>query len=94
MGSEGRNPNGDSRGSGFEFSVVEVAGRRLVELEVGRGLGIGGVEAGRLVEQEVPLGRAAGEAGPVGEALTRRNMRCAGAPIRGGGGWRRRRVGR
>jgi len=38
MGGASRSRNGDSRGSGFEFSVVEVAGRRLVELEVGRGL--------------------------------------------------------
>jgi len=33
MGGASRSLNGDSRGSGFEFSVVEVAGRRLVELE-------------------------------------------------------------
>jgi len=42
----------------IESSVVGAVGQRLVELEVGRGLGIGGVEAGRLVEEEVPLGRA------------------------------------
>jgi hypothetical protein len=41
------------------FSVVEVVGQRLVELEVGHGLRIGWVEARRLVEQEVPLGWAA-----------------------------------
>ena len=41
------------------FSVVEVVGQRLVELEVGHGLRIGWVEARRLVEQEVPLRWAA-----------------------------------
>jgi len=40
-------------------SVVEVAGQGLVELEVGDGLGIGGVEARRLVEHKVTLGWAA-----------------------------------
>ena len=39
--------------------VVEAGGRRLVELEGGVGLGVGGVEGGRLVEQEVTLWRVA-----------------------------------
>jgi hypothetical protein len=56
MGGEGRSPNGDSREGRIEFSVAEVVGQRLVELEVGEGLWIGGVEARRLVEQEVTLG--------------------------------------
>jgi hypothetical protein len=43
-------------GGRIELSVVEVVGRRLVELEVGNGLGIGEVEARRLVEHEVTLG--------------------------------------
>jgi len=50
------------------FSVVEVAGRRLIELKVGHGLRIGRVEA--LVEQEVTLRRPAGRRErrrPVGE---------------------------
>lgn len=36
-------------------SVVEAAGKRLVELEVGDGLGIEGVEGRGLVEQEIVL---------------------------------------
>ena len=51
-------------------SVVEVGGQGLVELDVGHGLGVGGVEARRLVEQEVPLRRAASGRegrGPVGK---------------------------
>jgi len=58
MGGGSQSPNEDSRG-GVELSVVEFVGQRLVEQEVGHGLGIGGVEARNLVEQEIPLGRAA-----------------------------------
>jgi hypothetical protein len=43
----------------MEFSVVEVVGQRLVEPEVGHGLGVGGVKARRLVQHEVTLGWAA-----------------------------------
>jgi len=76
MGGESRSPKEGSRGRRMEFSVVEVAGRGLVELEVGHGLGIGGIEARCLVEREVPLrwpasGRERGR--PVGEALTPRD---------------------
>ena len=52
------------------LSVVEVVGQRLVELEVGHGFGIGGIEARRLVEQQGSLGRAASGRegrGPVGK---------------------------
>jgi len=70
----GRAEAGGEDGWGPELpvsqSVVEVARQRLVELEVGHGLGIGRVEARCLVEEEVPLRRAAGrrERGrPVGE---------------------------
>jgi hypothetical protein len=79
------------------LSVVEVAGQRLVELKVGHGLRIGRVEARRLVEQEIALRRpAGGREGrrPVGEALTPRNIRCAGAPVRGAEEWRRGQAGR
>jgi len=88
---------------GIELSVVEVVGQRLVEQEgtarsvVGDGLGIDGVEARRLVQDEVTLGWAASRREgrrSVGQALTPRNMRCAGAPIRGARGWRRGRAGR
>ena len=41
------------------FSVEGVVGQRLVEQEVGNGLGIDGVEARRLVQHEVTLGWAA-----------------------------------
>jgi hypothetical protein len=60
----------------IESSVVEVLGQRLVELEVGEGLGIGGVEARRLVEQEGSLGRAASgreRRRPVGEVEVQKN---------------------
>ncbi len=45
-------------------------GQGLIELEVGHGVSIGGVEGGSLIEQEVTLrGRAGGreERGPVGQ---------------------------
>ncbi len=56
MGGGSQSPNEDSRG-GVELSVVEFVGQRLVEQEVGHGLGIGGVEARNLVDQEIPLRR-------------------------------------
>jgi hypothetical protein len=79
----------DARGGRIEFSVVEVVGQRLVELEgtarsvVGDGLWIGGVEARGLIEQEGSLrwstsGRERWR--PMGEALTPRNVRCALSP--------------
>ena len=52
------------------MSVVEVAGQGLVEVEVGHRLGLGGIEARRLVDQEISLRRpASGREGrrPVGE---------------------------
>jgi hypothetical protein len=67
MGGERQMPGGVP---GVEpFSVVEVGGQRLVEPEVGHGLGVGGVKARRLVEHEVALRRAASrcEAGFVGK---------------------------
>jgi hypothetical protein len=51
-------------------SVVEVAGQRLVELEVRHGVGVGGVKARGLIEQESPLRRPASGRegrGPVGK---------------------------
>jgi len=83
-----------------ERSRVEVVGQGLVEVEFRDGVGIGGVEGGRLIEEpreEIALGRSAGGRegrGCVGEALTPRNVRCAGAPVRGRGGWPRRREDR
>ena len=44
-------------------SEVEVVGQGLVELKVGDGLGLGGIEGGRLIEEpreEIALGRSAG----------------------------------
>ncbi len=40
-------------------SVVELVRQRLIEHEVRDGLGVGGIEGRRLVEEEVSLGRAA-----------------------------------
>jgi len=57
-------------GGADQFSVVEVVGQRLVELEGGQRVGIGGVETRRLIEQEVPLRRPARGRegrGPVGQ---------------------------
>ena len=63
MGGERQMPSGVP---GVEpFSVVEVGGQRLVDLEgtarsvVGDVLGVGGVKARRLVQHEVTLGWAA-----------------------------------
>ena len=53
----GRGDAGTGEGWG-EVSVVEPRGEGLVEVEVGGGLGARGVEGGRLVEEEVGLGRA------------------------------------
>jgi len=92
----GESPAGRTGGA----SEVEVVGQGLVELEVRDGVGLGGVEGRCLIEEpgeEIALGRSAGGREGrrfVGEALTPRNMRCAGAPDRDGGGWRRRRADR
>ena len=46
-----------------DASGVEVLGQGLVELEVGDGLGLGGIEGGRLIEEprmEIALRRSAG----------------------------------
>ena len=54
----GESPAGRTGGA----SEVEVVGRGLVELEVGDGLGLGGVEGRCLIEEpgeEIALGRAA-----------------------------------
>ena len=71
MGGGSRSRNEDFPWGRIEFSVVEVVGQGLVELEVGHGLGIGGVEARRLIDQEIPLRRpASGREGrrPVGRS--------------------------
>lgn len=50
-------------GDRAEDSGVEVAGQGLVEIEVRNGVGLGGVEGGRLIEEpreEIALGRATG----------------------------------
>ena len=68
-------PNEDSRG-GIELSVVEVAWQGLVEVEVGRRLGLGGIEARRLVDREISLRRPASgreRRGPVGEVEVQKN---------------------
>ena len=68
-------------------SEIKVVGRGLVELELGDGLGLGGVERGCLIEEpgeEIAIGEARGRAR--GAAV------CGGG--RGGGGWRRRRADR
>lgn len=85
-------------GGGVRRVSVAKAGRQgLVELEARIRICVRGIEGGGLVKQEVALWRApsGGEGrGAVWEALTPRNIRCAGAPIRDGGEWRRRRAGR
>jgi hypothetical protein len=74
MGGERQMPSGVP-GVG-PFSVVEVGGQRLVELEVGDGVWIGGVEPRCLVEQAIPLRRpASGREGrrPVGKVEVQKN---------------------
>lgn len=59
MGLDGWTSRGDAgTGAGWgEVSVVEPRGKGLAEFEVRCGLGARGVEGGRLVEEEVSLGR-------------------------------------
>lgn len=70
-------PKGDSPGQRDSgASEVDVVGQGPVELEVGDGVGLGGVESGRLIEEpggdDAPRWSAGGREGRgvVGEALT------------------------
>ena len=92
--------DGGESGDGLRSQGSRSPGQGLIEVEVRDGFGLGGIECGRLIEEpreEIALGRSASGGkgrGFVGEALTPRNVRCAGAPGRGGAGWRRRRADR
>jgi hypothetical protein len=69
----------------IESSVVEVVGQGLVELGVGRGVGVGGVKARRLIEQEIPLGWAASRCdgwGLLGRSRCRRMAERTGGSVR------------